>query len=496
MQARRPNLDLSKEEFLKLGHQLVDLLGDYLENIGNIDVTSAEQPKQIKEQLAQSHLPAKGEDPAVILTESFNLLKNHGLHIGHPKFWGFICGSGLPIGWLAEFMATAFNPNLGGYVISPMATEIENQTVQWLADLIGYTNNSFGLLTSGGNMANMIPFWAARRTKAGSNLRTEGVSKKMTAYVSDETHTWIEKAADLSGIGTNHVRWIETSRNGKMKIDSLENQIKSDISEGYLPFIVVANAGSVSTGTVDPIKEIYEICQKYNIWLHADGAYGGVAAGIPGVDKDLSYINLADSIAIDPHKWLYCSVEAGCVLVQDKEKLRDTFSYTPPYYKSYEDEQDLPTDFHEFGPQNSRGFKALKVWMALRQAGKEGYINNLNYDIKLANSFFKLAERTTELEAYSQNLSICTFRYIPDELIGKEEKSSAYLNKLNEAILLDIQSGGEAFISNAVRKGLFLLRICIVNHRTELSHLVALKELVVNTGRKIHQSNVFEELNS
>ena len=483
LRKRKYDLDIDPEKFRKLGYDLIDKLSDYLKNIENRKITTGESPGEIRSHLSQHSLPMQGEDPEFILRETFELLIKHSLHIGHPKFWGFICGSGMPVNWLADLLVSAVNPNVGGYVLSPIATEIEKQTIGWIADLINCPDHKSGILVSGGNMANMIGFWAARKDKAPHNIQLEGVGKKMISYVSGETHTWIQKAADLSGLGTESVRWLSPGDDGKMPLQLLEQTIKRDLEVGYHPFLVVANAGSVSTGAIDPIIDINKICRKYNLWLHVDGAYGGIASALPNISEDLKAIKLADSIAIDPHKWLYSSLEVGCTLVKEEKYLVDTFRYKPPYYKFEEHQGDTPTNYYEMGPQNSRRFRALKVWMGLRQAGKEGYIENLKFDIALARSFYNLLDNYPQLEANTCQLSICTFRYIPNKFKDNIVDSTQQINSFNEALLLKIQKEGKAFISNSILKGKFYLRICIVNHRTTYEHVESLPGIVIEAAR-------------
>ena len=482
---RQIDLELDPGEFKKIGYALIDQLAEYYEKIGNQQVTSGKAPSEIRDQLGDSNLPENGRPPSEIISEAFTLLKDHNMHIGHPKFWAFICGSGLPINALADMMASIMNSNLGGYVISPMATEIEKQTISWLADFINCPDHSEGILVSGGNMANMVAFWAARKAKATYDIQKEGTQQKMISYVSGETHTWIQKAADLAGLGTDSIRWIKPDSEGKMPLDTLEAQINSDINKGHIPYLIVANAGSVSTGVVDPIRDLHQLSQKYDLWLHADGAYGGVAASLPNCEEDLRAIRLCDSIAIDPHKWLYCSVEVGCTLVKDQKVLQDAFSYKPPYYKYEEHEADRPTNFYELGPQNSRGFRALKVWMALQQAGRQGYISNIQFDIDLTYRFFKLLDDYPQLEAHTCHLSICTFRYIPELYRDAKEENREAINRFNEELLLLIQQQGKTFISNAVLKDTFYLRICIVNHRTVWDHIASLPEIVIEAAESI-----------
>jgi aromatic-L-amino-acid decarboxylase len=240
---------------------------------------------------------------------------------------------------------------------------------------------------------------------------------------------------------------------------------------------------------VDPLPEIAAICREYDLWFHVDGAYGGFAAvllddGKGTVPRDLKGISEADSVAVDPHKWLYAPLEAGCALVGNPEALHETFSYHPPYYH-FADQAEPTLDHYEYGPQNSRGFRSLKVWLALRQVGREGYMEMIAGDILLAQELYRLVEAQPELQGFTQGLSTTTFRHVPPDLTPGSEQVEAYLNRLNAELLSRLQRSGEAFLSNAVVEGKFLLRACIVNFRTSLEDVEALPALVIRIGREV-----------
>jgi glutamate/tyrosine decarboxylase-like PLP-dependent enzyme len=268
-----------------------------------------------------------------------------------------------------------------------------------------------------------------------------------------------------------------------MDVAKLEQRIDADVADGCVPLMVIGTAGSVSTGAVDPLGEIARLCRHRAIWFHVDGAYGGVAAAAPGVPDDLHDLELADSVAVDPHKWLYAPLEAGCALVRDRTALSHAFSYHPAYY--HFDEQG--TNYVDYGPQNSRGFRALKVWLALKQIGAEGYRRMIADDMALSRAMADAVRRTPDLELVTQALSIATFRFVPADLrrfVG-EPRIENYLNQLNEALLDAVQRGGEAFVSNAVVTGRYVLRACIVNFHTTQADVEAIPEIVVRLGRPL-----------
>jgi glutamate/tyrosine decarboxylase-like PLP-dependent enzyme len=339
-------------------------------------------------------------------------------------------------------------------------------------------------MVSGGNMANILGFIAGRTAQASWDLRREGNygdSRRLTAYVSKETHTWVEKAADICGLGSEGIRWIETDDEGRLRVDQLREQIREDRSTGRLPFLVVATAGSVSTGVVDPVRELSALCRAENLWLHADGAYGAPAAVLPEAHDDLRALELADSVALDPHKWLYCPIEAACTLTRDPQALSNAFAFYPEYYL-LDGAQDEGINYYELGMQNSRGFRALKVWLALRAAGRSGYEAVIRGDIELARRLYELAEAHPELRAASHHLSITTFRYVPPGM----DEADDYLNALNKALLSKMQASGKLYVSNAVVNGVYLLRACVVNFRTTEADIDAIAETVVGMGREVH----------
>jgi glutamate/tyrosine decarboxylase-like PLP-dependent enzyme len=486
MTTRETPIQISKEEFQKIGHQLVDDIANFISTIEDRPVTTGESPSQLQKLLSQTTLPENGSDPSGIISNATELLFKHSLFNGHPKFLGYITSSPTPIGILAEMLATTVNPNVGAQILSPMATEIEKQTVKWLAEFIGVSPTYGGLLVSGGNMANFTAFLAARTAKAPKSIKEDGLTNagKLVVYCSKTTHTWIEKAAVLFGLGSKSIRWIPADSQNKMDTKILDQTIREDITSGCKPIMVIGTAGDVSTGAVDNMKEIAAICKTYDLWFHIDGAYGIPAAVIPALTPLFEGIAEADSIALDPHKWLYSPLEAGCTLVKNPQHLIDTYSSHPEYYNF--GNADMTQNFYEYGLQNSRGFRALKVWMALQHVGRNGYVKMISEDIELAALLYEEATKHPELEAISHSLSITTLRYVPLDY-QDQDKNDKYLNKLNETLLNTLQQGGEVFLSNALVKGNYCLRSCIVNFRTSKKDIKEIIEIIVREGRSVHK---------
>jgi glutamate/tyrosine decarboxylase-like PLP-dependent enzyme len=483
----RAAIDIGAEEFRRAGHGLIDALADFYASLPDRPVTPGESVAALRKILEPRDLPERGRPAAELLAEFTPLLFEHSLHNGHPRFFGYITSSAAPLGALADLLAAGINQNCGLRHLSPAANEIERQTVDWLAELIGFPRPCGGIMVSGGNVANILALFAARRSGLPWDVRSEGLLASRglpRVYCTQETHTWIQKAVDVAGLGTNAIHWLESDAAHRMRPEVLERAIGRDLEAGQLPFMVVATAGQVSTGAIDPLADIAEVASRNDLWFHVDGAYGAPAACLPEAQADFRGLELADSIALDPHKWLYAPIEAACTLVRDPDALRQAFSFRPPYYRLGDAGDAGGLDYFEHGLQNTRGFRALKVWLCLLQAGRSGYQACIRENIALAKRLFERAQAEPEIEAGTRHLSIATLRYKPREA-GAGEEWRRYLNRLNEDLLAAIQQGGEAYVSNAVLDGQYFLRACIVNFRTRASDIDALVALVVRLGREL-----------
>lgn len=488
---RTAPVEMTSDAFRAAGHELVERLAEHLATLRTKRVMPSEKPDEIRELLAaKAQLPEAGADPEGLLRQATELLLRYSTHIAHPRFLGYITSGGTPLGALAELLAAAVNPNVGAWKLSPMATEMEAQSIRWIAELIGFPSGCGGLLVSGGNMANFLGVFAARAAKATWDIRRTGIagegSRPMRIYASTQTHTWVQKAADLAGLGTDAIRWIPTGTGQRAEIAALRQMLREDLDQGHLPMMVVGTAGSVSTGAVDPLPAMAEFCRSEDLWFHVDGAYGAIAAGVPGAPTDLEGLREADSLALDPHKWLYSPLEAGCALVRRPEDLLRAFSYHPPYY-NFEVEA---LNYFDYGMQNSRGFRALKVWLGLQQAGRSGVHQMVAEDIELAEMLFQELREHAEFETFTRSLSIATFRYVPRELRSKtgQAPTEEYLNRLNQTLLDEIEKSGEAFVSQAILDGTFLLRACVVNFRTAAADMKALPGIIAALGAKTHSA--------
>jgi aromatic-L-amino-acid/L-tryptophan decarboxylase len=486
LERRQSAADLSPDDFARLGHRLVDEVAGLLRTMRERPLGPGETPAEIRAALgADRRLPEEVSDAGDVLAEATRLLLDHSVFNGHPRFFGYITAGPAPLGVLGDMLAAAVNANVGLWNLAPMASEMEAQAVRWIAELVGYPEGGGGVLVSGGNLANMLALWAARAAVDGWDVRGHGMGaeggRRLRVYGSAGTHTWIQKAADLAGLGTSSIRWIRTDASGVIDVPALRGAIEADVAEGDVPMMVVGTAGSVATGAVDPLAVLRQVCDEHGIWFHVDGAYGAFAAAAPNAPEELRGLALGDSVAVDPHKWLYAPIEAGCALVRDPDALLRAFSYRPEYYHVEDEAQ----NYFEHGLQNSRGFRALKVWLLLRQLGRDGYARTISDDIELARRFHRIASDHDELEALTHGLSITTFRFVPADLAARaaEPAVAAYLNELNRTVQDRMEKSGRAFVSNAVLGDVYALRMCVVNYRTTLADVLALADITAELGR-------------
>jgi glutamate/tyrosine decarboxylase-like PLP-dependent enzyme len=316
-------------------------------------------------------------------------------------------------------------------------------------------------------------------------VRTDGVDPAAgwRVYASTECHTWLHKATDMYGLGTGAVSWIATDGEQRMDAGALREAMQRDARAGKRPLMVIGTAGTTGTGAIDPLRAIRDACREHGAWFHIDGSYGAMAAVLAEPPPEFAALGDADSLAIDGHKWMYLSCDVACVLVRDAAVLAETFTYQPPYYSAKIQKLEGTQSYNALGPDNSRGFRALKVWLTLQQVGRSGYRALVTKDVELARLLHDLVGAHDELEQVSQSLGVTTFRFVPRDLAAGDHED--YLRRLNIQIVLRIQHGGHAFVSHAFCGERFVIRFCNVNFRSTAEDVAALPELVARTGREI-----------
>ena len=477
-----------------LGERIVMLWEELLESLPSLPVGTRNNHTDVHHALARG-VP-EGPVPVDELVDYLRTLTlSESAYPGHPAFMAYISGAGTIPGAAADLLAAALNQNLGGWLLSPGATEIELQVVRWLAGELGMGERSGGILTSGGAMANFTALKCARDRIAGWDVGAQGMrgGSQLVLYASDEAHSVIDQAADMLGIGRDWVRHVPTDDAYRMRVDELVRAIRDDRRAGHRPVAVVATAGTTGTGSIDPLGDISAVCEAEGLWLHVDGAYGAAAALAPALRPLLAGIERADSVAIDPHKWLYVPLGCGCTLVREGRVLPESFAAERASYL-YEDKEGTGRgiDLGNYGPQFSRGFAALKVWVSLLAHGRAAYARRIQHDADLARYLDSRVRERPEFESMAPvPLSIACFRYVPLEFGPGPHPASVeqYLDELNERLLIAMQLDGRTFCSNAVLGKRFVLRACIVNFRTEAEHVDLLLDVAAELGAKLHEGS-------
>ncbi|MDQ2667349.1 MAG: aminotransferase class V-fold PLP-dependent enzyme [Gemmatimonadota bacterium] len=471
------------EEIRRVGYRAVDLIVEHLASTRERPVFSA-FPRGLAEFMAQQPLPDIGQSADEVLSDFARDVAPFPFGNGHPRFYGWVNSPPTPIGVFAEALAAAMNPSVAGG--NHAAVHVERQVVSWMKALVGFPAEGMGLLVSGASVATLTGLAVARHValaKRGRSVREHGLQSgdgALVVYKGAEGHGCSQKAVELLGIGSANLRVIESDADLRLVPAALDAAIRADLAAGRIPMAVVASAGTVNTGAIDPINAIADICAEHGVWLHVDGAYGAPAIITAQYRAALAPIARADSLAVDPHKWLYVPVEAGLVLVRNATAMRDAFSLVPPYLRIDGDEHGVlgPPWFSEFGIQQTRGFKALKVWMSLKHYGVNGYRAMIENDLTLAAHLATTVDEADDFERLTPSgLSIVCFRYAPLALRGDEK----HLDELNRKVLAEMQLGGEAFVSSTVIRGRFWLRACIVNHRATVHDI----EIMVDVVRRI-----------
>jgi glutamate/tyrosine decarboxylase-like PLP-dependent enzyme len=475
--------DLSPEEIRRLGYAAADAVAEHRERLLSRPVFGKVGDRSA---LFDEPVPDIGQPFEEVLAFAREHILPFPMGNSHPRFYGFINATADPIGIAADYLAAGMNSNCWGG--DHAAIHVENRVIAWLAEIVGLPSEAEGILVSGGSMANFTALAAARRAMAAGNVREEGLLGKppLIVYASDQVHSCVDKAVDLLGIGTNQLRKIETDGRFRIRVDLLERAVAQDRRAGLRPAIVVGNAGTVNTGAIDPLGELAELCRRESLWFHVDGAYGAMAAISPALAPLFSGMDRADSIAADPHKWLYVPYEAGATLVRERGRLPAAFRKFPEYLLADVDSPfPGPAWFAERGVELSRSFKALKVWMGLKTHGRRGYAAAIENDVRLARWLAGEVDRRPDLERLAESvLSIANFRYRPQD----RSLSDEVLDRVNRRIINRLVGEGSFFLAPTILKGRTALRVAIVNFRTREEDLTALLDEVERIGRESRDS--------
>ncbi len=474
---------MDPKEFRELGHEVVDLLADYLDHIEEKRVFPDVDACTVN-RLFTEPLPQDPSSPSRVLDELKDKLLPYCTNVGHPGYMGLITPSPNPVGIVADFICSAINQNVGAYSIGPSAVAMERRVVRWLTDLCGYGENAGGNLTSGGMMANFIGLKLGRDAVTRDRGQYDGIQDRWAVYVSEERHVSVDKAVDCIGLGRNALRALPTDSEFQVRIDALEDAIVQDKKNGIRPMCVVALFGTTNTGAVDDIRELRRIGDREGMWLHADAAYGGgmlLSHEWPMRNRGLE---LADSITIDPHKWFYAPLDAGAVLVKDERRLTASFGMKPSYLTDEFDQENERYQYYVHGFEQSRRFRSLKVWMSFKRYGASQIGEWIDNNVRQAKHLYTLAEKDSDFEPASvPPMSAICIRYKGAGLSEAESKT------LHAEVAQRVEQGGRFWISTTELKDKSWFRINPVNFRTRQEHMDELFALLRQECRVVLEAN-------
>ncbi|MER5750223.1 pyridoxal-dependent decarboxylase [Streptomyces sp. NPDC002088] len=484
-EAAPPALDA--DEFRRIGRLAVDLVAGYLADIRDQPVVQP-MSESGRRTVAPAKFPEHGAAPEELLAHFERHVLPFPMGNGHPRFFGWVNSPPSHMGIIAEFLAAAQNPSCD---VGDLASiHLETAVTRWLADLVGFPADTGGILVSGGSAATLTCLAAARQhvaERVGWDLRRDGLQDpsrpRLRLYASAEVHSSLRKSVELLGLGHSAVRTVAVDADRRLDSDDLDRAVREDLARGDLPFCVVATAGTVNTGAVDRLDTLADVCARHSLWLHVDGAYGAAAAVLPELGEVYRGLERADSVSLDPHKWLSVPIETGCALVRDAALMRRTFSHVPPYLMT---EQDVgiggALDYAEYGFQQTRGFRALKTWMTLQHMGRDGLRTLVRRHLGLARRLEAMIDAADDLWRMSASpLSVVCFRYAPPGGPHTAED----LDRINRRIVADVQTDGRVFLTGTVLDGTYVLRACVLHHSTEEDDVAALVSVVREIGREI-----------
>ncbi len=459
--------DMNLDDFRHYGHRLIDWIADYLEHPERYPVLSPSQPDEIKAQLPTTP-PQQPETVYQILTDFEKIIMPGLTHWNHPGFFAYFGITGSGPGILGELLTAALNVNAMLWRTSPAATELEEVTLDWLRQMLGLPATFDGVIMDTASVASMLAIAAAREAVEGLAVRTKGLAgradvPRLRVYISDQTHSSVEKGAIILGIGQDNVVKIPSDDHFRLNPGELERAIKADLAAGHHPLFVCATVGTTSTTSIDPVPAIAEIAQRYRLWLHIDGAYGGMAAILPEMRHVLAGAEQADSLVVNPHKWLFTPIDLSAFYIRHPDILKQAFSLIPEYLRSAETDAKIVKDYMDYGVQLGRRFRALKLWLVIRTFGSEGLAARLREHIRLGQQFAAWIDESPNFERMAPTpFSTVCFRAHPPRLDDETE-----LDQLNEALLNAVNATGEIFISHTKLHGCYILRLAIGNIRSD-----------------------------
>ena len=483
MSQDQPLLDLDGAEFRRLGHQMVELMAETLEAERSDPVLQNVSGREIKGRFEEA-LPCTGSEPEAVLAECRRALLQHSRRNGHPRFFGYVSSSADPIGILADGLTSALNQNVTAWRSAPAATVIERLVIRWLDQMTGFAGGGHGLLVSGGSAANHQALACAVSLAEERAELSHGERGRLTVYVSGEAHLSLVKAARLLGLMPEHVRVIDVDADRRLRVDLLTRQLEADLAAGLVPAAICASAGTSNTGAIDPLDEIANLAARHRLWFHVDGAYGAPAAMVPEYHWMGRAFARADSLTLDPHKWLYTPIGAGCLLLRNAASSERAFKLESEYIAVTQTDPVERYAFFHHGLELTRRFRALKVWMILKTRGTDTIAAAIGRNIALCRRLDQRVRDHPRLEPLGSELSISCFRYLPADVcaVGAQGDDVEAVNDLNRTILETLVAEGRFYMSPTTLDGRYALRVCIVNFRTTERDIDLLIDEILRLG--------------
>ncbi|MBJ6368526.1 pyridoxal phosphate-dependent decarboxylase family protein [Snuella sedimenti] len=470
------------KESKALMHQMVEDAFNYIENVRERKIWQ-EMPEAVLSSFS-TPLPEHPSDAKTVYKALQETVLPYPMGNIHPRFWAWYMGNGTISGVMGDFWASILNPNLGGG--NHAAHKVEEQVISWIKDIVKFPQSAGGLMVSGGSMANYTALAVARNAKAGYDVRKEGLKENnLVFYASTEIHSCNTKAIELLGLGTKGLKKIKVNHDYTINVEALKQQIQDDKNNGLRPICIIGSSGTVNTGAIDDLTTVANICEQENLWFHVDGAIGAIAMLSPKIKPLLKGIERADSVALDLHKWLHMPFEAGCVLIKDSVQHKSTFSLIPEYLEKNTRGIASGTDwFSEYGLQLSRRFRALKVWMSLKEHGSERFGRMITRNIEQAHYLGNCIANNNDLELLAPiGMDIVCFRYNPGGLTQEQ------LNTLNKEIKLQIEERAIALPGYTTLNGNYCIRCAISSHRVNTNDFDDFVSNVLDIGNEVLQNS-------
>lgn len=503
--------DALAAEHERLGRAAVEIVVAHARALEDAPVCSTATPLEL-ERLFDEPLPREGTGADELLARFVSDIIPNSMSIPGPRYYGLFNPTPLPVGVWADALASALNQNQAVWRNSPAASVVEARVLRWLCEMVGYGADAYGTMTSGGSEANLVALKCARdraahaardlglrrgarvdegaagaassASEASPSSRPTHAGGDLIVYASEQTHYSFEKSVDILGLGRRNLRKVATDERFHIRTELLRAEIERDLDAGNVPVCVAGAAGATSTGVIDPLDELAEIAARYNVWFHVDAAYGGALAMSEKHRHKLKGIERADSVTLDPHKWMFVPFAAGATLVRDGGRvLRDAFDITPEYLSEERGGEDVPFDCFRYGQLGTKRFNALKVWMALKSLGTRGYAEIIDRQIELTEYLAARLNETPGFEQVAQvETAVCCFRFVPENLRGVE---GTEVDALQQALQQRIERSGEAWLSTTVLKGRRALRANVNSFLTTRRHVDDLLELLARESREL-----------